>query len=325
MRNIKQFFIFLPPSPLPFSHRILYYNSFAFIQLKKCNSKPKKKNNIYIYQGHLGLKNDYEYCLKSDVYKLQHPESILENYYILSDFAPNELPREIARDFGVDVMPDIYMGMSQYTDSKRLYNISLKTALVNSRISRFHHFHPFGQCLFCVFQSSNHVPGKWAMTGKDLVIDNYRRYQKQRNFLDREKCHQTMTFMPPSYRLYDREECLAFFRHLDSDEYKKTIQKYGIGFIMKAGRDIHRGEGITLMSPEVEAEYRANYENGRLCGKVRDVMQAQTYLPNPMLYKGHKIEVRIYFLLISTNPLIIYSQNLAHLRMCGVPFDLKST
>lgn len=40
-----------------------------------------------------------------------------------------------------------------------------------------------------------------------------------------------------------------------------------------------------------------------------------------MLYKGNKIEVRIYFFIASTNPLIIYSQNNAHLRMCAVPYD----
>ncbi len=40
-----------------------------------------------------------------------------------------------------------------------------------------------------------------------------------------------------------------------------------------------------------------------------------------MLFRGNKIEVRIYFFLASTNPLIIYSQNNAHLRQCGKKFD----
>lgn len=43
-----------------------------------------------------------------------------------------------------------------------------------------------------------------------------------------------------------------------------------------------------------------------------------------MLYNGRKIEVRIYVFIASTNPLIIYSQNLAHLRMCGVKYDRHS-
>ena len=45
------------------------------------------------------------------MYKLLHPEIVLDNYYILTDFGPKEFPREIVRDFGVDVMPNIYEGM----------------------------------------------------------------------------------------------------------------------------------------------------------------------------------------------------------------------
>ena len=58
--------------------------------------------------------------------------------------------------------------------------------------------------------------------------------------------------MPPSYRLYNYNECKEFFNHLDSEEYKNKINEHGIGFILKAGRDIHRGEGITLLVPEEE-------------------------------------------------------------------------
>ena len=54
--------------------------------------------------------------------------------------------------------------------------------------------------------------------------------------------------MPKSYRLYEKNECTAFFNYLDSEEYKENIRKSGIEFILKAGRDIHRGEGITLLS-----------------------------------------------------------------------------
>lgn len=75
---------------------------------------------------------------------------------------------------------------------------------------------------------------------------------------------------------------------------------------MKEGRDIHRGEGITMFTPDIENEYRSTYDNGKKC-KNKKIMQAQTYINNPMLYMGNKIEVRIYFFIASTNPLIIYS------------------
>ena len=34
---------------------------------------------------------------------------------------------------------------------------------------------------------------------------------------------------------------------------------------MKEGRDVHRGEGITMFTPDIEEEYRATYDNGRKC------------------------------------------------------------
>lgn len=72
--------------------------------------------------------------------------------------------------------------------------------------------------------------------------------------------------MPESYRLYNKEECLAFFEFLKGDEYKKIIEESGLGFIMKAGRDVHRGEGIEIMTPDVEERYMKTYDSGRKCG-----------------------------------------------------------
>lgn len=42
---------------------------------------------------------------------------------------------------------------------------------------------------------------------------------------------------------------------------------------------------------------------------------------NPLLHEGKKIEVRIYFFIASTDPLIIYTQNMALLKKCGLPYD----
>lgn len=35
---------------------------------------------------------------------------------------------------------------------------------------------------------------------------------------------------------------------------------------MKAGRDVHRGEGIEIMTPDVHERYLKEYSNGKLCG-----------------------------------------------------------
>lgn len=96
----------------------------------------------------MGLKTEYDYCEKSDVYKLLHPESVMENYFIFNDFTHQELPREIIKDFGVDMIPKAWQQNNLY---KKSLDIPLETTYVFSRTSRVHHFLEFGKCLFCLF------------------------------------------------------------------------------------------------------------------------------------------------------------------------------
>lgn len=65
--------------------------------------------------------------------------------------------------------------------------------------------------------------------------------------------------MPESFRLYDTQECRKFFNYLDSKEYKDIITRDGIAFILKEGRDIHRGEGINLVSPSYQKQIQDKY------------------------------------------------------------------
>jgi hypothetical protein len=54
-------------------------------------------------------------------------------------------------------------------------------------------------------------------------------------------------------------------------------------------------------------------------------MIVQRYISNPLLYNSHKLEFRIYFLISSTDPLIVYAQNKAHIKKCGLPYDKFDT
>lgn len=44
---------------------------------------------------HLGIINEDDYCLKSDAYKLEHPEKVLEEYNFYTEFAKKKLLRRI--------------------------------------------------------------------------------------------------------------------------------------------------------------------------------------------------------------------------------------
>lgn len=90
------------------------------------------------------------------------------------------------------------------------------------------------------------------------------------------------------------------------------------------GLEVHRGRGITLLlQPELKS-LQESYNNGSLCGKKSDLLIAQTYISNPYLYQGHKIEFRIYWVLASTNPIIAYAFDKALIRRCIFPFDIFS-
>jgi tubulin polyglutamylase TTLL1 len=62
-----------------------------------------------------------------------------------------------------------------------------------------------------------------------------------------------------------------------------------------------------VLFEEEKREIMVKYDNGEKCGKDNKVAIAQKYISNPFLYKGHKIEFRIYFFIESTMPVIAYS------------------
>ena len=270
-------------------------------------------------QAHLGIRNDDAYCLRSDAFKLAHPETVLAQLNFFTEFDRRRLVRDILRRLGNDTRPHVQLSMRRELFNARLYTFALNTSVFFTHESKFLGFHRLNEQAVCLFQLLNHVPGKQSVTLKDLVVDNYLHYRERH--AANEECLRSINHQPETYRLYNAQECRDFFVRIDSAAHKELLRRDGPQFIAKFGRDVHKGKGVNVLFYGDEVNLKSQYEYGKLCGRLHQIMIVQRYVANPVLFEGYKIELRIYFLIASTDPLIVFSQNRAHIKKCALPYD----
>lgn len=125
--------------------------------------------------------------------------------------------------------------------------------------------------------------------------------------------------------LLDKEECKIFFRELNSQEYKASLTKEPLQYLIKIGQGFHKSKGVFLLD-DYEINYlNLKYNNGLACGTVSDSLLAQRYITNPLLLDlNNKFDFRIYMLVASTNPLIVYYHD-GFLRVSLTPYNKYST
>ena len=186
---------------------------------------------------------------------------------------------------------------------------------------KFHYFHEYNRNLFCITQMYNHIPGHGALTRKDLNVENVNNYIQR--FSNKPHCFNNRTFFPRSYRLDNKTECDNFFRFINSEEYAKIKEKDAMPFITKVSYGSHRGHGLEMLDEPHEIRLRRKYENGSMCGEIVDNILAQRYISNPLLIEGHKFDFRIYMLIASTDPLIVYYHD-GFLRLSLLKYDINS-
>ncbi len=71
-----------------------------------------------------------------------------------------------------------------------------------------------------------------------------------------------------------KEECLNFFKFIESDKYKEMKKKEPIVFITKISWGSSRGNGLELVNDAFEKRLKRKYENGKMCGIILDNIMA---------------------------------------------------
>jgi len=244
---------------------------------------------------------DENYCDRFRAYLIDHTEDFFRYKHFISDRSPTALLRtDVLRRLGYDVMPNITVPTNNATLvplSEEIHNFWMHRGFDRTQI--------LGKSMGCMFQQYSHIPGHEGYSRKDTMAIAIQNYSQQ--YQDRRECFSHEKYFPQTWILANEAQCKDFFdNYFNTEQYQALKQKQGIVYLKKLSYGRHLGLGVTPLDREEEEKLRNQYGNGSLCGKIKNAVQIQKFIANPLLINGKKCDFRIYFLIASTNPLIVY-------------------
>ncbi|CAD7932003.1 unnamed protein product [Amoebophrya sp. A120] len=183
------------------------------------------------------------------------------------------------------------------------------------------------------FQRVNHFRNHFELTRKDLLIKHLKRAKKaaEKQFGSNSKEAELYANITPTTFSLPTEYSVFV------EEFKKSAkEKIGKHWIMKPvgkaqGKGIFLFDSLKAISDWRPAEPRwKNQDNKK--SKDKDDEQpreiepyvVQRYIANPLLIGGRKFDLRLYVLVTSWSPLVVYLYRSGFARFSGGRFNLKS-
>lgn len=281
-------------------------------------AKPPRK---VLDATYLRLKRDPDYCQKVLTSLVDTPDVFFTQLNFVTDYLSDSMMREkLIPELGKDLMPEIDVKkISAKQQSIPKYQFHPLATVYFYRCPLQHH-HELGKEVGCLFQAFNHVPGVGSLARKDLVGKSGNLYADR--YKDRPQCYDSSKFFPKTMNLDNETECMQWFDYINSDAYVREKENQAIVFIRKIGFGSHQGAGVQPVDEDEEQSLRKQYKNGSLCGKNLKSVIIQRYIHNPLLVLGHKFDFRIYMMIASTNPLIVYYHD-GFLRVSLFEYDIN--
>ena len=272
-------------------------------------------NNSYLWFGkkvseqydkpYLGLTNDPEYCNKHRALFVEQPDIVFKEFNFVMESGPITLLRKkVASAIGTDIMPRIGKQQSDDVFNSRTYDVSPAATLFFTVMGMQRYKH-VGQNFACLSQEFNHIPGHYSLNRKDTIAENALNYGKQ-YYADRPQCFSNQKYFPETWLLYKEESCVEFFNRLNSPQHFKLKEERNIVYIKKIAMGSHRGDGVTPLDDAAEEALNKEFKHGALCGTIEKLLIVQHYIPNPLLLNGRKFDFRMYMVIASSNPLMVF-------------------
>lgn len=111
---------------------------------------------------------------------------------------------------------------------------------------------------------------------------------------------------------------------VNSKAYNDSLVQEPIQYLVKVGRGSHKGQGVYILDKEQTQKMNKDYNFGAKCGSTNRSLLVQGYITNPLLLDmKNKFDFRLYIVIASTNPLIVYYHD-GFLRVALSAFDKTS-
>ena len=228
------------------------------------SSDPKMVTKTVMMLVFYGLMKDDNYCQRHRKYFVtENPQFIFDRLNFFDDHSIYSFFRtELIGKAGTDMHPECGYHMP---------SMDTPTVTLRSDINYFYTIGSMNERLYlgkhfsCLTQASNHIPGHWSLNRKDYVAESAAMYSKKLE--SKPQCMSQDKYFPKTYMLYEKESCLDFFAEFNSERYQAEKQRDHIVYIRKYSAYSHRGDGVQPVNEEEEAQLRADYKNGELCGQ----------------------------------------------------------